>query len=208
LAVNHAARTAIAAPASPPVVLVEAALVNELQVQLRGRVQPDGKAGTPAASEPVVWTDAGDEVLVHRDSLRLLFAPGALGVAIDLETMETGRQNILVAIALAATAPVKKVPVPVPRVPPGRRASAVVVVPPVLEDPGVSGLFGVTEREATGDARLVARWGAILQGAVWSSLLAIATAHAAVQGRSPGGVAVDHLKRALYLFPARQAVEG
>jgi len=202
------ARAAVAAPANPPpVVLGEAALVNELQVQLQGRAQPDGKAAALPAAAPVVWTDAGDEVLVHRDSLRLVFAPGALGVTIDLETVETGRQNMLVALALAATAAVKKPPVPLPPAH-GARAGAIVVTvpPPALGEPGASGLFAVTERDATGEPRLVARWGALLQQAVWSSLLAIATAHAGAQGRAPGGFAVDHVKRALYLFAAPGAI--
>lgn len=199
------ARAAVAVPTNPPVVMAEAALVSELQAQLLGRTQGDPTAA-PAVTAPVVWTDAGDEVLVHRDSLRLVFAPGALGVTIDLETVETGRQNMLVALALAATAPVKKLPVPLPPRPPTRRARVVVVVPPpVLAAPGAAGLFAVADRDAVGDPRLVARWGALLQQAVWSSLLAIATAHAAAQGRSPGGFAVDHVKRALYLFPAPQA---
>lgn len=201
---NRGARAPIVVPANPPpVVLAEAALVNELQVQLLGRVQADAQVDTPVAA-PVVWTDAGDEVLVYRDSLRLVFAPGALGVTIDLETVETGRANMLVALALAATSPVGKPPEPPPvPVGPRPRPSAVVLVPPpVLEAPGAVGLFAVTDRDAAGDPRLVARWGALLQQAVWSSLLAIAVAHAATQGRSPGGFAVDHVKRALYLFPA------
>jgi len=199
------ARTAVAVPpTSPPVVLAEAALVNELQVQLLGRPQGDAQAAAPPATAPVVWTDAGDEVLVHRDSLRLVFAPGALGVTIELETVETGRQSMLVALALADTAPVKKPALPPPHPPPGRRARAAVVTvpPPVLSAPGASGLFAVADHDAAGDPRLVARWGVLLQQAVWSSLLAIATAHAAAQGRSPGGFAVDHVKRALYLFAA------
>jgi len=197
--VNRGARAGIAVPANPPpVVLGEAALVNELQVQLLGRVRGDVKAAPPATA-PVVWTDTGDEVLVHRDSLRLVFAPGALAVTIDLETAETGRQNLRIAIALGATAPVSKLP------PAARARADAPVPPPVLAAPGPSGLFAVTERDAAGEPRLVARWGALLQQAVWASLLAIATAHAAAQGRLPGGFAVDHVKRALYLFPAPQA---
>ena len=211
--VSRRARAAVAVPVNPPpVVLGEAALVNELQVQLLGGPQADAKAGAPAATAPVVWTDAGDEVLVHRDSLRLVFAPGALAVTLDLETVETGRQNLLVAFALAATTAVKKPPVPLPPLPvppvgPAMRARIVVTSPPpVLTAPGASGLFAVTDRDPAGEPRLVARWGALLQQAVWASLLSIATAHAAAQGRSPGGFAVDHVKRALYLFPAPKAV--
>lgn len=205
--VKRPGRAAVALPQSPPpVVLVEAALVNELQAQLLGRARSDLPAGVPAGAPPVVWTDAGDEVLVHRDSLRLLFAPGALGVTIDLETVETGRQNMLVALALAAAAVIKKPPLPAPPLA-GRRGRPIVVTPPppVLVAPGAFGLFAVTDRDPAGDPRLVARWGALLQQAIWASLLAIATAHAATQGRAPGGFAVDHIKRALYLFPAAQA---
>ena len=51
-------------------------------------------------SKRVVWTDRGDEVLVHLDSVQVQIAGGALLIAVELETDQTGRQPLVVALAL------------------------------------------------------------------------------------------------------------
>jgi hypothetical protein len=48
--------------------------------------------------------DAGDEVLVHLDSLTTQIASGCVLVSIDLETAETGRTPLVVAFSLGQDA--------------------------------------------------------------------------------------------------------
>lgn len=77
----------------------------ELAVELGFRL-----AGTPAsgarvdpgqaAPGKVIWVEDGDEVLVHLDSARTRILDGVLIVSVDLETDQTGRQPLVVALAL------------------------------------------------------------------------------------------------------------
>lgn len=69
-------------------------------------------AGAPAdgslrldPSEPlskVVWVEAGDEVVVHLDSTKVRMLDRTLLVSVDLETDQTGRTPLVVALALGS----------------------------------------------------------------------------------------------------------
>jgi hypothetical protein len=62
----------------------------------------DGSVGPVITEAPasVVWVDAGNEVLVHLDSLQTRMLDGALIASLDLETDQTGRSPVLVAFAM------------------------------------------------------------------------------------------------------------
>lgn len=51
-------------------------------------------------SPRIVWTDAGDEVLVHLESLRATREGACLIIALDLEADEIGRERVEVRFAL------------------------------------------------------------------------------------------------------------
>jgi hypothetical protein len=69
---------------------------------------------------------------------------------------------------------------------------APLVVPLALGGAGdPAGLVATTDELPRGDAALVARWGEPVQAAVWSSLLAVATEHAAERGGAARAIAVD-----------------
>jgi len=74
-------------------------LAGFLKARLAG-TPADGSAFTGSAPTSVVWVDAGDEVLVHLDSVQTQIAGQSVIVSIDLETEETGRSPILVVFAL------------------------------------------------------------------------------------------------------------
>jgi hypothetical protein len=48
----------------------------------------------------VVWSEAGDEVLVHLDSLKAQAVQGTLVMGVDLEADETPRERVIVRVAL------------------------------------------------------------------------------------------------------------
>lgn len=52
------------------------------------------------AEPPVVWSDGGDEVLVHPASVRCLIRKDLLLVSVDLECDQTGRQTLVVPLAV------------------------------------------------------------------------------------------------------------
>ena len=178
------ARARSARPSSPGVVagvqlvVAGAQLVRELRAGLQGVPIEGGPAGPDTA--PVVWVDAGDELLVHRNSLKLRFAPGVIVVSVDVETVETGRQGLLVPLALGARSEVSTPSSP-------------------------SGLFAVTSREPYTHPRLAARWGRILQDAVWSALVAMATRRAGDRGLALRGMSIDHHTRAVHLDLRRRS---
>lgn len=149
-----------------------AQLVRALRDGLQG-VPIDGGPG-PAATAPVVWVDAGDELLVHRNSLKVRFGLGVIVVSVDVETVETGRQRLAVPLALGAR---------------GESSSP----------SWSSGLVAVTSREPYTHPLLAARWGRILQDAVWSALVATVTRHVGGRGLVARGISVDHQARALHL---------
>jgi hypothetical protein len=51
---------------------------------------------------PVIWSDGGDEVLVHLDSVRCVIRKDLLLVSVDLECDQTGRQTLVVPLALGS----------------------------------------------------------------------------------------------------------
>ena len=51
-------------------------------------------------SRAVIWSDAGDEVLLHADTLRIETTGGVLVASAELEAEEIGRERISVAFAL------------------------------------------------------------------------------------------------------------
>jgi hypothetical protein len=155
-----------------PGAVAGAQLVRALRDGLQGVPIDGGPA--PSDTAPVVWVDAGDELLVHRNSLKVRFAPGVIVVSVDVETVETGRQRLAVPLALGA-----------------RREPSSPSRP--------SGLVAVTSREPYTHPLLAARWGRILQDAVWSALVAMVTRHVSGRGLGPRGISVDHQAGALHL---------
>lgn len=84
----------------------EKTLIAELSSRLAGRPadgsrsNAPGPAGSPA--NVVVWIDAGDEVLVHLDSVAVRIVGQTLLVSVDLDTDQTGRTPLIVSLALGA----------------------------------------------------------------------------------------------------------
>ena len=79
------------------------ALSSALQVRLRGTTA-DGSAASSTTGNQVIWVDAGDEVLVHLDSVQARILEKLLLVSIDLESDETGRTPLVVSFALGDAA--------------------------------------------------------------------------------------------------------
>lgn len=134
----------------------ETALAQELRVRLAG-VPADGAA--PAADNPaqVIWIDAGDEVLVHLDSIQVRILDRMIVVAVDLETDQTGRAPLVCPFALG-----------------GLRDQA--------------GLIATTHELARGNRLLAARWGSVLQSALWAALTGLAQDHAEERGQQVHGI--------------------
>lgn len=83
-----------------PDLLDETSLAAEIGLRLAG-TPADGSA-LPEGPTPtrVIWVDAGDEALVHLDSMRVRISGRTLVVSIDLETDQTGKAPVIVAFAL------------------------------------------------------------------------------------------------------------
>jgi len=64
-----------------------------------------------------------------------------------------------------------------------------------------AGLLGVTDEYPRGNGVLAARWGAVLQEAVWASLLGLAKDHAMQSGQAPRAISITAGK--LVLQPGR-----
>jgi hypothetical protein len=82
----------------------ELSLATELGIRLIGR-SADGTplpSSTERPTQKVVWVDAGDEVLVHLDSINIKIIDGMLLVSIDLECDQTGRTALIVPLALGS----------------------------------------------------------------------------------------------------------
>jgi hypothetical protein len=77
-------------------------LGTALGLRLGGRPADGSRPPDPTTAGPsqVVWVDNGDEVLVHLDSTRVQILPKTVLVSVDLETDQTGRQPLIVALAL------------------------------------------------------------------------------------------------------------
>jgi hypothetical protein len=136
-----------------------ASLANELALRIAGR-PADGSLPAPLASGAVIWVDAGSEVLAHLDSIQARLLKGTLLVSIDLETDQTGRSPLIVALNLSADP----------------------------NDP--AGLVATTDEYPRGDGRLASRWGRPLQAAVWASLLSLAQDHAVERSGAPQAITI------------------
>lgn len=80
--------------------LGEEALAGELRKRLAG-LPADGSAAAVGGNQ-VIWVDAGDEVLVHLDSIQVRILKQLIIISIDLETDQTGRAPLIVSIALGS----------------------------------------------------------------------------------------------------------
>jgi hypothetical protein len=81
-------------------------LAAELGIRLRG-TPADGSALAPPGTPPpasVIWVDGGDEVVVHLNSTRVRILDRTLLVSVDLETDQTGRTPLIIALALGDAA--------------------------------------------------------------------------------------------------------
>ncbi len=93
------------ADVATPDVVTEANLPALLIVRMAGTPAEGVKAFTAishmaVALSKVIWVDAGDEVLVHLDSIRVKVLDRLLLVSVDLETDQTGRATLVVSLAL------------------------------------------------------------------------------------------------------------
>jgi hypothetical protein len=89
-------------PCPPPKIpdqLDAPALSSALQLRLQGTAA-DGSAASGTIGNQVIWVDAGDEVLVHLDSVQARILEKLLLISIDLESDETGRTPLIVSFAL------------------------------------------------------------------------------------------------------------
>lgn len=131
--------------------VTDAALAQELRVRLAG-APADGSAAVSTPAAQVIWVDAGDEVLVHLDSIHVRILHRMIIVSVDLETDQTGRAPLIVPFALGSV-----------------RDQA--------------GLIATTHELARGNRLLAARWGGILQSALWAALTGLAKDHADERGQ-------------------------
>jgi hypothetical protein len=82
----------------------EAQLATELGLRITG-ASADGSALQSPTGGPlprVVWVDAGSEVLVHLDSIKVSIGDRIILVSIDLESDQTGRTPLVSAFAVAS----------------------------------------------------------------------------------------------------------
>lgn len=82
-----------------PSKIAGADIASHLRTRLIG-TPADGSAVTGSKPTSVVWVDAGDEVLVHMESLTTQITGQCVLVSIDLETDQTGRTPLVVAFSL------------------------------------------------------------------------------------------------------------
>jgi len=136
-----------------------ATLAKELALRIAGSLA-DGSVPAALTSPTIIWVDAGSEVLAHLDSIQARLLNGTLLVSIDLETDQTGRSPLIVALTISADP----------------------------KDP--AGLIATTDEYPRGHGQLAARWGRPLQAAVWASLLSIAQDHAAERSGAPQSITI------------------
>jgi hypothetical protein len=77
----------------------EQSLASALSQRLAGS-PANGAVTQTTGAKAVIWVDRGDEVLVHLDSVRTKINDRMLLVSVDLETDQTGRSALVVALAL------------------------------------------------------------------------------------------------------------
>ena len=156
----------VSRPTQIPDTFNASSLAKELSLRLAG-VPADGSLLKVPAGGAVIWIDAGSEVLAHLDSIETRLLTGTLLVSIDLETDQTGRSPLIVALHLSADP----------------------------NDP--AGLVATTDEYPRGDGRLASRWGRHLQAAVWASLLSIAQDQAAQNSLAPQAITITEGQLAL-----------
>jgi hypothetical protein len=90
-------------PYTPPPVVPdtfdESTLPAALAVRLAGTTA-NGAALAASPGNQVIWVDAGDEVLVHLDSIQTKVLDRMVLISVDLETDQTGRTPLIVNFAL------------------------------------------------------------------------------------------------------------
>ena len=86
------------APAIPDT-FDESTLATTLAVRLVGTTANGAALAAPPGNQ-VVWVDAGDEVLVHLDSIQTKVLDRMVLISVDLETDQTGRTPLIVNFAL------------------------------------------------------------------------------------------------------------
>jgi len=93
------AAAAAAIPFKIPDTFNEQSLASALSQHLAGNAA-NGAGILATGAKAVIWIDRGDEVLVHLDSVRTKINDRLLLVSVDLETDQTGRASLIVALAL------------------------------------------------------------------------------------------------------------
>lgn len=86
-----------------PDATVDIVRADELGRSLRASLAGPLAGLTAATGEPppsVVWTDVGDEVLVHIDSIAVDVGPGVVTASLVLESDQTGQQTLRVPFAV------------------------------------------------------------------------------------------------------------
>jgi hypothetical protein len=150
--------------------LDEATLASALATRLEGTAANGSRTdmiatrlapvAAGAALAPVIWVDGGDELLVHLESVQTKMLDG--GVLLVSVDLETDQT--------------------------GRTPMIVRLALPTTGQ--AAGLVATTDAFPVGNGALAARWGAVLQNAVWASLLGLAQDHAAQTGLAPRGIGV------------------
>jgi hypothetical protein len=84
-------------PARYPERFNEQRLTQEMKLRLVGKAAAGGTLPPSTAGPPrkVIWVDAGDEVLVHLDSMQVRLLDRTIVMSIDLETDQTGRTPLV-----------------------------------------------------------------------------------------------------------------
>jgi hypothetical protein len=81
----------------------ETTLARTLSARLAGTPADGSAASAVASPTKAVWVEGGDEVLVHLDSTSVRILDKTLVVSIDLESDQTGRTPLVVALALGGS---------------------------------------------------------------------------------------------------------
>jgi hypothetical protein len=76
-------------------------LARAVTLHLSGTPADGSRTISSSISGPVVWVDKGDEVLVHLESVQTRLQNDSLLISVDLETDQTGRQPLVMALSLS-----------------------------------------------------------------------------------------------------------
>lgn len=97
-------RTPSPPPCPPPKIADQytaSELAQALSIQLVGTPADGSSSSLPQNHGPVVWTEKGDEALIHLESTQVRLQNGCLLVSVDLETDQTGRQPLVMAFSIS-----------------------------------------------------------------------------------------------------------